>query len=62
MPDPAERAVEIAEAGGVAWTKKIVVRSVAGEKYERIVGYTLRAMPEAVPIEEGADDLGDVPF
>jgi DNA repair protein RadD len=62
VPDTAERAVEIAEAGGVAWTEKIVLRSVAGEKYDRIVGYTLGPMPEPVPIEEAAGDLADVPF
>lgn len=62
VPDKAERAVEIAEAGGVAWTEKIVVRTTAGEKYDRIVGYTLGPMPEPVPIEEGTDDLADVPF
>ena len=62
VPDTAERAVEIAEGGGVARTEKIVVRSIAGEKYDRIVGYTLAPKPEPVPIEEGVDDLGDVPF
>ncbi|HOQ88259.1 MAG TPA: DEAD/DEAH box helicase family protein [Phycisphaerae bacterium] len=62
VPETAERAVEIAEAGGVAWTEKIVVRTVAGEKYDRIVGYTLGPKPEPVPIEETAGDLADVPF
>jgi DNA repair protein RadD len=62
VPDTAERAVEIAEAGGVAWTERIVVRSIAGEKYDRIVGYTLGPRPEPVPIEEAAGDLADVPF
>jgi len=54
--------VEIAEGGGVAWTEKIVVRTVAGEKYDRIVGYTFGPMPEPVPIEEAAGDLADIPF
>jgi len=62
VPDTAERAVEIAEGGGVAWTEKIVVRTVAGEKYDRIVGYTFGPMPEPVPIEEAAGDLADIPF
>jgi DNA repair protein RadD len=62
VPDSAERAVEIAEAGGVACIEKIVVRTVAGEKYDRIVGYTLGPKPETVPIERAADDLADVPF
>jgi hypothetical protein len=50
------------EMGGVAFTERIVVRTVAGEKYDRIVGYTLAAKPEPVPIEEAAGDLADVPF
>jgi len=62
VPDSSERAVEIAEGGGVARTEKIVVRSAAGEKYDRIVGYTLGEMPEPVPVEELADDVADVPF
>jgi len=62
VPDTAERAVEIAESGGVAWTEKIVVRSTAGEKYDRIVGYTLAPKPEPVPIGDAEYDLDDVPF
>ena len=37
VPDTAERAVEIAEAGGVALTEQITIRSVVGEKFDRIV-------------------------
>jgi len=48
VPDTAERAVEIAEAGGVAHAEQITVRSVAGEKYDRIVGYQLGPIPEPV--------------
>ena len=62
IPDTAERAVEIAEAGGVAVAERIVVRSVAGEKYDRIVGYTLGPMPEPVPDGPSEYDLDDVPF
>lgn len=51
VPDTAERAVEIAEGGGVALAEKITVRSIAGEKYDRVVGYKLGPMPEAVPAE-----------
>jgi hypothetical protein len=53
---------EIAEAGGVAWTEKIVVRTVAGEKYDRIVGYTLGPKPEPVPAASTEYDLDDIPF
>ena len=62
VPDTAERAVEIAEAGGVATTRKIVVRTVTGEKYDRIVGYTLGPMPEPVPVGDTGYDLDDIPF
>ena len=51
VPDTAQRAVEIAEGGGVAWTEKIVVRSVAGEKYDRIVGYTLGRCRSRCPLD-----------
>jgi DNA repair protein RadD len=62
IPDTAERAVQIAEGGGLAITRTIVVRSVAGEKYDRIVGYTLGPKPEPVPAGEPGGDLDDVPF
>ena len=55
VPDTAERAVEIAEGGGVAHTEKITVRSIAGEKYDRIVGYKLGPMPEPIPAGEFGD-------
>jgi len=72
VPDSAERAVEIAECGGLAMTEKITVRSVSGEQYDRIVAYQLGEMPAAVGIgEERAyadaeeffdDSLDDIPF
>jgi DNA repair protein RadD len=48
VPASAQQAVDIAEAGGVATPKTIAVRSVAGEKFDRIVGYELGEKPEAV--------------
>ena len=39
LPDTAERAVDIAEAGGLARTHRITVRKVTGEQFDRIVGY-----------------------
>ena len=62
VPDTAERAVEIADGGGVAWTSEITVRSVAGEKYDRIVGYKIGPMPEAVAIGGDDYDLDELPF
>jgi len=63
VPDTAQRAVEIAEGGGVAFTEKIRVRSVAGEKYDRIVGYELGPMPKPVPLHEAMGyDESEIPF
>lgn len=50
VPDTAERAVEIAEAGGLCPTHGIAVRTVTGERFDRIVGYDLGARPDAVPV------------
>jgi len=62
VPDTAERAVEIAEAGGLCTTQKIRVRSKRGERFDRIVGYVLGPLPETVPITptEYAED--EIPF
>ncbi len=49
VPDTAERAVEIAEAGGLAHTEQITVRTVVGEKYDKITSYKLGPLPEAIP-------------
>ncbi|MGB9690271.1 hypothetical protein [Thermogutta sp.] len=46
----------------MAWAEKIVVRTVAGEKYSRIVDYTLGPKPEPLPIEDTEADLADIPF
>lgn len=62
VPKSAEQAVEIAEAGGLAHTEKIVVRSMAGEKYDSIVSYVLGPRPEAVPASSDDLSLAEVPF
>lgn len=63
LPDTAERAVDIAEAGGLAPTHKITVRKVTGDQFDRIVGYELGEKPEPVPLDValGYDD-SDIPF
>ena len=58
----AERAVEIAEAGGLCTTKKIRVRSKRGERFDRIVGYVLGPLPEAIAVEVTGYDDSDLPF
>ncbi len=63
VPDTAQQAMEIAESGGVAHAEEITVRSVAGEKYDRVVGYHFSPMPDSVPFHEGVDDdTKDIPF
>jgi DNA repair protein RadD len=51
-PANADDAVEAAHAGALAETTAIRVRHVSGEKYPRIVGYTLGPKPR----EPGADE------
>ena len=61
IPDSAERAAELAEAGALAIPESITVRSIAGEKWDRIIAYELGPVPE--PIRAWGDvDLDDVPF
>lgn len=48
MPDNVDDAVDLANAGAVAETLSIKVRSVAGEKYDRIVDYELGPKPDTV--------------
>jgi DNA repair protein RadD len=63
VPDTADRAVEIAEGGGLCWTEKITVRSIAGEKYDRIINYVLGPKPEPCDVRPVTEyDLGSIPF
>ena len=63
VPETAERAVEIAVGGGLAHTERITVRSIAGEKYDRIVAHKLGPLPEAVPVGPlGGYDPDEIPF
>lgn len=63
VPETAERAVEIAEGGGLAAPLKITVRTVAGEKFSRIVDCELGPMPDPVEVEMEFDyDPSEIPF
>ena len=62
VPDDVDRAVELATNGALAATTKITVRAVAGEPYERIVGYELGPIPEPVPAEILECYEEEVPF
>ncbi|MDI9432599.1 MAG: helicase-related protein, partial [Planctomycetota bacterium] len=60
FPDSVEEAVELAEAGALAPVQTITVRSVAGEKFDRISDYQLGPIP---PRLDGGDERidNDVP-
>ncbi len=61
IPETAEDAVALAEAGALAHTESITVRSIVGEKFDRIIACEMGPMPEACPLE-AAIELDDVPF
>ena len=54
-PKTAMEAVKLAEDGALAMPETIVVKSVAGEKFDRIVDYELSAIPD-YSLEPGWDD------
>jgi len=60
LPDSAEQAVDICEAGGVAETRAITVRSVTGEKFDHITDYQLGPIPPRLAGGDERDD-GDLP-
>ncbi|MDA0260922.1 MAG: DEAD/DEAH box helicase family protein [Proteobacteria bacterium] len=63
VPDTAERAVELADAGALAIPEKVTVRNITGEKYDRIIAYQLPpfvAAKEAIP--PALFDTDEVPF
>ena len=69
MPDTVEQAVELAEAGALAQPLSITVRSVTGEKFDRITNYELGAIPTAVAAGNAPEepdynwpDDDDIPF
>ena len=63
VPATSQQAVDVANAGGLAPTKAIFLRSVSGEKYERIVDYELGQKPEPVPVDDTRQPLMDeIPF
>jgi DNA repair protein RadD len=62
VPSSAERAVEIAQGGGLAPTKSITVRSVDGDPYERVVDCVLGPIPEPVDVPSDTPLDDDIPF
>lgn len=61
IPETAQEAAERANYGALAHTEFVTVRSVAGEKFERIIGCKLGPKPEP-GLLHAACDLDDVPF
>jgi DNA repair protein RadD len=61
VPASAEQAVIRANAGALAPPEFITVRSIVGEKFDRIISYRRGPKPEPCPLW-GAVDLEDVPF
>jgi len=59
VPDTAEEAVALANDGALCVTQRIKVRSVAGEKFDRIVAYRLGARPDYR--EAGCDERDEEP-
>ena len=58
MPLSVDEAITLGEAGALAVPKKITVRSVSGEKFDRIIKYDLNNVPAWR--EPGEDVVGDV--
>lgn len=56
FPPSSQQAVDICEAGGIAPTLAITVRSVTGEEYDRITKHQLGPIP---PLLDGGDEYGD---
>jgi len=61
VPDTAAEAVELAENGALAETTSITVRSIAGEKYDRIVDYELGPAPPRLDGSDESEEWGEIP-
>lgn len=68
VPDSAEEAVDLADAGAFATTLAITVERKAGERFDRIVAYRLGAKPPRLESEEDLPeyvppfDDAEIPF
>lgn len=71
IPSTAQEAVDIANAGGVAFTMSITVRAIAGDEFERIIESEVGPLPageigdepdEMTTVGAASVDLTDVPF
>ncbi|MGQ0431830.1 MAG: DEAD/DEAH box helicase family protein [Microthrixaceae bacterium] len=64
VPKTVEEAVALAEAGRLAATRTITVRSVTGDDYDRIIGYELGDVPPPLDLDDQELPVGalDFPF
>jgi len=62
VPGTVDEALAIADGGGLAETRGITTRAVAGDPYERIIDYELGPLPEALPIVPREYDPNEIPF
>ncbi|GIW55535.1 MAG: hypothetical protein KatS3mg082_1939 [Nitrospiraceae bacterium] len=62
VPETAEEAVALAQAGCLAPTHAITVRRIAGEDYDRIIGYELGDIPPPLDDHDLSEDALDFPF
>jgi DNA repair protein RadD len=62
VPETAEEAVALAQNGRLAPTREITVRSVAGDDFDRIVGYELGDVPPVLDDRDVPADAIDFPF
>ncbi len=62
VPESAEEAVALAQAGRLASTREITVRSVTGEDFDRIISYELGDIPPPINEADLPDDAFDFPF
>ncbi len=58
VPSTVEEALHLAQAGALAEVKAITLRSVAGEKYDRIVDYQLGKIPDPEALRIARDTIG----
>ena len=57
-PRSAEEAVKLASDGALAMPRKIVVKSIAGEKFDQVVDYELGVIPNYTQEPDGDDSYG----
>jgi DNA repair protein RadD len=60
VPETTQDTVTLACQGVLAKTNTVMVRSISGEKYDRVIGYDIGNKPDYIP-EPGWNDVETVP-